>query len=166
MLGCTGNKIGDVGAQSIGDGLKSLTSLTTLTLDCEWCVVCADVCWLYCVDYVLFECVCVCWDVQTTRLETLEHNQLVMVLSHSHHLQHWLWIVSDVWCMWVCVLIVCVNWMRLCVCWGVQTTTLETLEHSPLAMVSSHSHLLHNCIWAVSDVWCTRMCVDCVDCMR
>ena len=35
MCGCTVNKIGDIGAQSIGDGLKSLTSLTTLNLNCE-----------------------------------------------------------------------------------------------------------------------------------
>ena len=35
VLGCTGNKIGDVGAQSIGDGLKSLTSLTSLDLSGE-----------------------------------------------------------------------------------------------------------------------------------
>ena len=34
-VGCTGNKIGDVGAQSIGNGLKSLTSLTELDLSCE-----------------------------------------------------------------------------------------------------------------------------------
>ena len=34
-VGCTGNKIGDIGAQSIGDGLKSLTSLTTLDLSGE-----------------------------------------------------------------------------------------------------------------------------------
>ena len=32
VRGCTGNNIGDVGAQYIGDGLKSLTSLTTLDL--------------------------------------------------------------------------------------------------------------------------------------
>ena len=31
-VGCTVNNIGDVGAQCIGDGLKSLTSLTTLNL--------------------------------------------------------------------------------------------------------------------------------------
>ena len=35
VRGCTGNKIGDIGAQSIGDGLKSLTSLTTLNLSGE-----------------------------------------------------------------------------------------------------------------------------------
>ena len=34
-VGCTDNNIGDVGAQSIGDGLKSLTSLTSLNLSCE-----------------------------------------------------------------------------------------------------------------------------------
>ena len=54
-------------------------------------------------------------DVQTTRLETLEHSPSVMVSSHSHLLQHWIWVVSDVWCVRVHVLIVCINWMRLCV---------------------------------------------------
>ena len=33
--GCTDNNIDDIGAQSIGDGLKSLTSLTTLNLSRE-----------------------------------------------------------------------------------------------------------------------------------
>ena len=32
VCGCTANKIGDVGAQSISDGLKSLASLETLKL--------------------------------------------------------------------------------------------------------------------------------------
>ena len=40
---CTGNNIGDIGAQYIGDGLKSLTSLTTLDL-CGECGVMRDVC--------------------------------------------------------------------------------------------------------------------------
>ena len=35
FIGCTGNNIGDVGAQYIGDGFKSLTSLTTLDLSGE-----------------------------------------------------------------------------------------------------------------------------------
>ena len=34
-VGCTDNKIGHIGAQYIGDGLKSLTSLTTLNLSSE-----------------------------------------------------------------------------------------------------------------------------------
>ena len=37
LCGCTDNTIGDDGAQSIGDGLKSLTLLTTLNLNGEWC---------------------------------------------------------------------------------------------------------------------------------
>ena len=43
VLGCTGNKIGDIGAQSIGDGLKSITSLTTLDLRGERCGGCMRV---------------------------------------------------------------------------------------------------------------------------
>ena len=35
VYGCTGNRIEGVGAQYIGDGLKSLTSLTTLDLSGE-----------------------------------------------------------------------------------------------------------------------------------
>ena len=35
VCGCSGNKVGDIGAQAIGDGLKSLTSLTTLDLSGE-----------------------------------------------------------------------------------------------------------------------------------
>ena len=50
-VGCTVNKIGDVGAQSIGDSLKSLTLLTTLILNGECCV-------MY-TTFVLMECVCV-----------------------------------------------------------------------------------------------------------
>ena len=34
-VGCIGNSIGDVGAQYIGDGLKSLTLVTTLDLNGE-----------------------------------------------------------------------------------------------------------------------------------
>ena len=34
-VGCTGNGFEQVGAQYIGDGLKSLTSLTTLNLSGE-----------------------------------------------------------------------------------------------------------------------------------
>ena len=34
-VGCTVNNIGDIGAQSVGDGLKSLTSLTTLNFMSE-----------------------------------------------------------------------------------------------------------------------------------
>ena len=56
VLGCTDNNIGDIGAQSIGDGLKSLTSLTELFLSGGWCVLCVFVCWLY----ASIECVCVC----------------------------------------------------------------------------------------------------------
>ena len=56
-------------------------------------------------------CECVL-DVQTTRLETLEHSPLVMVSSHLHHSQQWIYAVSDVV---MCVLIVCIKYMRLCV---------------------------------------------------
>ena len=35
VYGCTDNEIEDLGAQCIGDGLKSLTSLTTLDLNSE-----------------------------------------------------------------------------------------------------------------------------------
>ena len=172
VCGCTVNDIGDVGAQSIGDGLKSLTSLATLDLSCEWCVVMYAGVYGICVD-------CVCWlnafvwlcvlDVQSTTLATLEHNPLVMVSSHSHHLQHWIWEVSDVWRVRVCVclLIVCINWMRLCLCvLDVQVTTLDTLEHNPLVMVSSHSHHLQHCIWMVSDVVMYAGVCLCVDCMH
>ena len=119
VLGCTDANIGDVGAQSIGDSLKSLTSLTTLNLSGDWCCdVCGCVCVFVCWPYALIEYVCVCWVVQTTRLDTLEHNPLVIVSSHLHHLHHWIWAVSDVlWCcdVCVCLLIVCVHWIRLCV---------------------------------------------------
>ena len=91
--GCTGTKIGNIGAQCIGDGLKSLTSLTTLNLSSEWCVV-------WCVLHCCVNCVL---DVQITTLETLEHNPLVMVSSHSHLWQHWIWTVNDVWCMRLCI---------------------------------------------------------------
>ena len=54
VLGCADNNIGDVGAQSIGGGLKSLTSLTTLNLSGGGCVVYVG---------VMFVCVCSaeCW---------------------------------------------------------------------------------------------------------
>ena len=51
-VGYADNNIGHIGAQSIGDGLKSLTSLTTLDLRSERC---CDVCGCVC----LFVCVCV-----------------------------------------------------------------------------------------------------------
>ena len=35
VLECTDNSIGKIGAQSISEGLKSLTSLTTLNLSSE-----------------------------------------------------------------------------------------------------------------------------------
>ena len=97
-------------------------------------------------------CVFVCWDVQTTTLETLEHSLLVMFSSHLHHLQHCILVVGDV-VMYagVCVVITCINWMRLCVL-DVQTTRLETLEHNPLVTVLNHLHHLHHWIWDVSDV--------------
>ena len=80
---CTVNTIGDIGAQSIGDGLKSLTSLTELSLSSERCdVICATL--------LLIECDCVRCDVQSTKLERLEHSPLVMVSSHLHHLWHWI----------------------------------------------------------------------------
>ena len=81
-VGCTGNNIGLIGAQYIGDGLKSLTSLTTLNLWSEWCGVWCGVVWcvvLCCLSVDNSDCVL---DVQTTRLEMLEHNSLAMVSSH------------------------------------------------------------------------------------
>ena len=226
--GCTDNKIGDIGAQSIGDGLKSLTLLTALYLNSEWCVMCDVVMcaphWLWVMCNWVHSCVCVCVvDVQTTALGTLEHKALAIVSSHSHHLQHWIWIVSDEWCVmchidcviW-CVWCVLINWLwmyseqhwrhwstkhwwwsqvthithntgfgwwvmcdvwccdvcttlivwcvieciHVCVCWDVQTTTLGTLEHKALAMVSSHSHHLQHWVWVVS---VARVCtIDCV----
>ena len=89
------NKIGDVGAQYIGGGLKSLKSLTTFNLSGECCEV-------YHIDVF---CVCVCvicrlnvplFNLQEMTLETLEHSQSVMVSSQSHHSQHWIWVVSVV----------------------------------------------------------------------
>ena len=44
-------------------------------------------------------------DVQVTKLERLEHNPLVIISSHSHHLQHWILVVSvmcDVYHIVVC----------------------------------------------------------------
>ena len=79
MCGYADNNIGDIGAQYIGDGLKSLVSLQELVLNGEWCVPHCLLCMR------LNACVL---DVQSTRLETLEHNTLVIVSSHLHLLQH------------------------------------------------------------------------------
>ena len=96
------NYISDFGAQSIGDSLKSLTSLTELNLNCEWFEMYLT---LLCV-YVLIKCMCS--DVQTTTSETLGHNLLVMVSSHSSHLQHCVWTVSVVYyCLWVNLIYLC-----------------------------------------------------------
>ena len=56
VCGRTGNTIADVGAQTIGDGLRSLASLTRLNLSCE-----CDKCYLcLCLLNVLMGCVCLC----------------------------------------------------------------------------------------------------------
>ena len=60
-VGCTANKIGDVGAQYIGVGLKSLTSLTKLDLRSEWCVICIPHCWMmWCVFIDGMWCLILC----------------------------------------------------------------------------------------------------------
>ena len=151
---CTGNSIGHVGAQYIGDSLKSITSLTTLNLNGEWCVMLDHIVVCVCLFSVDGMCLFVCWDVQVTTLDTLEHNPLVMVSSHLHHLQHWIWVVGDGWC--VCVDLVLMECVCLCVL-DVQWTRLGTLEHNALVIVSSHSHLLQHWIWEVSNGWCVKL---------
>ena len=57
LMECIDNNIGDIGAQSIGDGLKSLKSLTTLYLRSEWWV--TLLCDCVCVEYIhVYFCLC------------------------------------------------------------------------------------------------------------
>ena len=75
-LWCSENNIEDAGAQSIGDGLKLLTSMTFLSLyggkkfDCVIFGIC-------CRNYV-----CDSIEIQRTRLETSVQSRLVMVSSY------------------------------------------------------------------------------------
>ena len=99
-------------------------------------------------------------------INTHKHTHTQTYTRIHHHITHNTgferWVMYA--CVCVCVFTVCVNCMRLCVCWDVQTTRLETLEHNQLVMVSSHSHHLQHWIWVVSDL--VVYADVCVDCMR
>ena len=149
MCWCTDNKIGDVGAQSIGDGLKSLKALTTLNLNGEWYMVWLSDLW----------CAAHCWEWMYREHHwghwSTIHWWWSQVINITYNTEFESWVMCDVWR----IVVLCADGMLV-----IQGTTLEILEHNPLVIVSSHSHHLQNWICLVSDVWCVMWCrlMECV----
>ena len=86
---CKVNTIGDIGAQSIGDGLKSPKSLTTLNLNGEWCVPPSVWCvWLF-----------VCWmsSEQHWRHWSTMHWWWSQVTHISYNTEFGWWVICDLY---------------------------------------------------------------------
>ena len=135
-VGCTGNKISDIGAQTIGHGLKSLTSLTTLILSGEWCCnVCIALLYI-CGDEEFADnpigdigAQCICDSLKSlTSLKTL-------------------YLSCEECVVWICRGCVWLNGLVS----GLQVPTLAKLEHNALVIVSSHLHHWQHLFWVVSD---------------